>query len=550
MSQRPSNKIYKIIRKNSKGFMAGLFAGLLIVSLAANTSSFSGSLMHGAAGMLSNTSPTLNKTMAEPEDDTRSTDSEPDSEPERMAITPSVTEAPHLSRPSENSTLNSGDTFLKAYFGSRFDPAPSRTETEGDAHYRTVSDASESDTTLSDVAIEDNSYTFGITDTWDPGDNSPQGATVLEVPTFAFQSQSGHSVSSTDFEDWYQVDLDYGDTYKFWTFNEATEMKLDLFREFYFNAPLVEDQETFGVKRGFVLYTAEKAGTYFIRVMADNPGAEGNYSFFWQKTTEGSEDEWDPQDDIAAGATLIDTPTALKDLVFHKPHTVSAVDQADWFKVALEYGNTYRLNTFSETVNMYMELYSSEDLNEPVATDQEQFGVTRAVIDFAVPSEGIYYVKVMADEKSAEGSYTLHLQKTAESIADPWDPQDDTLTGAQNMGPIDAEGVFQPDHTLSNIDLVDWYGIYLQTGKTYRVYTSHETTGFRLDLYHGGIAEDDLVSADQETFGKNRGYVEFTPTKTGFYLAKVSTDIPEDAGSYAFNAELREPLLHNLESGK
>ena len=122
-------------------------------------------------------------------------------------------------------------------------------------------------------------------------------------------------------------------------------------------------------------------------------------------------DEWDPGDNGGSGATELATPTSLEQS--HGPHTLSSSDSYDWFKVYLNAGVTYNLNTVGGTGDLYGELYSDPSGNNRVAFDDDSGGAGGPfIIAYTNTSSAWYYLRVRTYTTGQSASYTLKYRVT------------------------------------------------------------------------------------------------------------------------------------------
>jgi len=121
-------------------------------------------------------------------------------------------------------------------------------------------------------------------------------------------------------------------------------------------------------------------------------------------------DAWDPGDDTPGGATALSVTAAVLN---HGPHTLDAVDTADWFSCGLTAGNTYQFDTIGGVGDDFGELYSDPAGTILVASDNDTGGGSQFKITFTPATTGTYYLRIRTFVAGASWSGTLHAQQTA-----------------------------------------------------------------------------------------------------------------------------------------
>lgn len=112
-----------------------------------------------------------------------------------------------------------------------------------------------------------------------------------------------------------------------------------------------------------------------------------------QKYVPPSGDSWDPTDDTPGGATLI-VPTTSEQS--HGPHTLSATDLYDWYKINMTAGLTYNFNTIGGTGDNYGELYNGPGANYTrVAYNDDSGGNLQFKFSYTATNTQDYYLRVI-----------------------------------------------------------------------------------------------------------------------------------------------------------
>jgi len=101
-------------------------------------------------------------------------------------------------------------------------------------------------------------------------------------------------------------------------------------------------------------------------------------------------DAWDPGDDAAATGTWL-YPDATRRA--HGPHTLDALDTADWFRIDMTAGVTYRFDTIGGTGDSVGELYRSGG-SILVASNDDSGGNGQFLLTYTPATSETHYLKV------------------------------------------------------------------------------------------------------------------------------------------------------------
>ena len=126
----------------------------------------------------------------------------------------------------------------------------------------------------------------------------------------------------------------------------------------------------------------------------------------WEPTA-SSGDAYDPDDDTAAGGTLI-TPSDT--LSTHDGHTLSSTDKYDFFKVYLTAGYKYVFET-TGSMDTYGDLFDSTTLANNVACNDDGGANRNFKIEYVPESSGTCYLRIRAYKLGTAGSYSLSYQR-------------------------------------------------------------------------------------------------------------------------------------------
>ena len=101
-------------------------------------------------------------------------------------------------------------------------------------------------------------------------------------------------------------------------------------------------------------------------------------------------------------------------------------------------------------------------------------------------------------------------------MADPWDPADDTGTGATELFPTTnykTNGL----HTLSSIDTNDWFKIYMTNYYTYFFMSRNNNGGSIAYLYQDQEGTNLMLKFNTTS----SFYIDYLPTNSGYYYLKL-----------------------------
>lgn len=111
-------------------------------------------------------------------------------------------------------------------------------------------------------------------DAWDPADDQPQQATLLDLPTSVPLSHGRHILSQADAEDWFAIPMLAGRCYKLSSRHFFGSTQAALFEDALSASPAAEDANA-ELRPGFsILYRPTQSRTCYLRVRAcSSPGA-------------------------------------------------------------------------------------------------------------------------------------------------------------------------------------------------------------------------------------------------------------------------------------
>ncbi len=364
-------------------------------------------------------------------------------------------------------------------------------------------------------------------DAWDPADDNFTSATDLGIPTTTAQDHGPHTLSTTDYYDWFQFSLSEAIVYEF-----ASTGDFDTFGDLYKadGTTRVASDDDGGNSRNFMLtFTPNESGLYYLRVKMFEEGESGSYSLVFQSGAEPppAGDSWDPADDIREGAPQLDAPTREEQT--HGTHTLSDTDSFDWFHFVITEGALYEFWSSGES-DTYAELYEANGTT-PLTFDNDSGENKNFRIAFEPTTAGKYYLRVQAYTGDA-AEYVLHYQKVRDApapVLDTWDPRDNQRENATQLGIPTIAEQRHGWHTLSLDDTDDWFHLTLLPGDSYQIRTSGNSDTY--GVLYGPESMTPVASNDDDGSGYNF-MLRFTPEVGGAYSLLVSTYPAGNNASY------------------
>jgi hypothetical protein len=317
-------------------------------------------------------------------------------------------------------------------------------------------------------------------DSYDPGDDTPAGATPLDV-SFAEGKHGPHSLSKTDTADWFAFDFVAGVRYRIFSTGQD-DVDATLYSGAAATTVVASDKDSGGSGQFSIDYTPTASGVYKLKVTTAVAGDSAEYTLNYTE--------------VDTKATKV--PPAVGEL---RKHVTSG-------NVTLRWRDRSRIET-----GYYVEM--SNDGGVTWARVGELPRDAHAFLH--VPGPGVHLYRVGA----WNATDVIRWRQISVTIIDPnmldvADPADDTSAGATLLTP--SSGGTVAGRSLSQSDLEDWYAIDMTQGRTYVI----ETTGGSADtsgtLYDDASGLFPVASNDDSGVGRNFRIVT-TATRTGrFWL--------------------------------
>ena len=423
-------------------------------------------------------------------------------------------------------------------------------------------------------------------DAYDPGDDTAAGGTPL-TPTDVEQTHGPHTLSATDSQDFFRIEMTSGTKYVF----ESTGGG-GLLGELFSSASAdpgscVTYSSTGAVGNNFKIeYFPPSDGTYYLRVSGYGESVYSlKYSALALSTpsTYLRVEGYYPSVNCTLGSEAINFMSKID---CDGGWTVS-VDDTSWVTLTTDCGvrdgyfyfsvpaNTgynrscvFTVTAGSFTAYKYLTQYGplGADPRKTVTFNANGGSVsptTRTVESGAsvgalpTPTRDGWtftgwFTEVtggtpVSAATQVTGDVTYYAQWTPDP--DAFDPGDDSAAGGTLLTPTTTEQTHGP-HTLSSTDLYDFFRISMTAGVTY----VFETTGLSDtigDLYSSTAANDESLVATHDDIDidhDNRNFrIEYTPTVSQIYYLRVKAFNNSDASySLKYSCNASAPVLYTV----
>ncbi|MDP8245385.1 MAG: hypothetical protein P9L94_14975 [Candidatus Hinthialibacter antarcticus] len=364
-------------------------------------------------------------------------------------------------------------------------------------------------------------------DEWDPADDIPDGATNLGGPTDEDKTHGPHTLLESDIADYFIFTLPGGFEYEFYTSGDYNTVGELLLAD---GMTQVSLDETSGDGNNFrITFSTTDTAKYILHVREFANGF-AVYQLHYRRTAsipEPPTDDFDPADDLASGATALDTPTM--DEQSHTGHTLSIVDPLDWFKITLEAGATYEFWS-SGPSDTLATIYDAQQ--QPLQELDAGGAQSNFRGQFTPDASGDYFLRLRLFDTGATGEYSLHYRKYVSPAAegDAWDPVDDATNGATQLAEANRNGLSHGPHRLTPGDS-DWFQVVLTQGVYYEFFsTGNSDTAAQLYLADGVT----WVASDEDNGASTNFNLQYTAATTNIYYLRVYEETSAD-GVYDLN---------------
>jgi len=378
-------------------------------------------------------------------------------------------------------------------------------------------------------------------DAWDPGDDQGTNATPLMGLSAATNTHGPHTLSSVDLADWFKIRLTNNINYNFNSIGGTGDDFAELYTDPTDTNSLVNYDDDSGGNGQFSLsYMPTATGWFYLKVRPRNADESCAYNLKYRSLgTPVGGDAWDPADNQFAGAPTLANPTDTEQA--HGPHTLSATDLYDWYKVWLTNNVVYNFNSVGGTGDLYVGLYADPASNVELATDDDSGGNGQFSLNYMPTATGWYYLRVETFNSGVEAGYHFRYHITSPSGRDAWDPGDDTGAGASNLGTPTIGGQTHGPHKLSVGDVYDWFVVNLVAGHHYNFNTSGGAGDDYAALF-GDAEGANLLAEDDDSGGNKQFSLNYTAEISGPHYLRVNTYFPGQSAAYTLAYQERQNI--------
>lgn len=319
------------------------------------------------------------------------------------------------------------------------------------------------------------------TDSYDPGDDAPQGATFLSAG-FAGRQHGPHSLSKTDVADWFAFDLGQGVHYRFFSTGQD-DVAAALYSGALATVFAASDADSGGSGQFSIDFTPAASGRYALKVATDTAGGDAEYVLYYTQVDPRATRAPPPVSELRKRVSFGDVVLRWRDRARTETGyyvDVSGDGGANWARVA--------------------------ELPRDARSVRQD------------PGPGVHLYRVGAWNATGVVRWRqITVKITDPNMLDVADPADDSDAGATVLSP--ASGGVIAARTLSRSDAEDWYAIDLVASKTYTIQTTGAGADTQGTLYSG--APLTAVASDDDSGNDANFRIVVTPTLSGTYLLRV-----------------------------
>ena len=377
-------------------------------------------------------------------------------------------------------------------------------------------------------AIMTGTYTLSVTEFTDD-----HGATPDTAGTVAVNSSVEGRIEPPGDHDWFAVDLEAGEIYRFdlegkWTYR-GTLWDPHLHGIYTADEVLIDgtaDDYSGVLNNSQTHFEPSESGTYYVAARADG-GEVGTYTLTVIKVA----DDYGTTPDTAG---TVDVGGMAEGKIEHS-------DDRDWFAVGLQGGRTYQVDLAGRwTAGPHglgdPKLYGIYDADENRidGTSNDDGGPSRGSrVIFTPNADGTYYVEA-GSQRGRSGNYALLVADITGGAPDDYGTTPDTAGTVAVGGSV--EGKIE-----GKID-VDWFAVEFQLGKTYQVAVENQDTGIGpwMDPNVRGIHRANgtpiLHTIGDATWGSGGGQVTYTADANATYYVAVGAGGDRE-GAYTLSVE-------------
>ncbi len=123
----------------------------------------------------------------------------------------------------------------------------------------------------------------GTGDSWDPGDDSGSTATALPAPSTSPQTHGPHTLSSTDYYDWFAIYLEGGFTYNFNSAGGSGDMYGELYSDSAGSTRVAFDDDSGGNLQFSLNYAPAASAWFYLRARTYGVGGTASYTLTYNR---------------------------------------------------------------------------------------------------------------------------------------------------------------------------------------------------------------------------------------------------------------------------
>ena len=328
-------------------------------------------------------------------------------------------------------------------------------------------------------------------------------ATSAESLSIGVGGVTGFVENSSD-HDWYAVTLEAGQRYFFYTSEGVDAVGADTVLTLRSSAGTsLQASNDYNGQYSRIAFTATSAGTYYLDV-SSNGNAVGSYTL------------------VAANDAIPGNANTTVTLPIGNAGVSSTIDISgdhDWFAIDLVAGRTYYFRMQNTTGQPGMStslILRDSDGTELFYSNKSNYEQSSAAA-YTAATSGTYYLDITGYQ-NATGHYTLVAS------------EDTAGHTSATAGRIGIGGSNAVEGTIDGLYDQDWYGVRLEAGQTYYIFTREPAEGTAVDTTLTLRSANGAGLAQNYDFRGNFSQIAFTPTTTRMYYIDVGGEYPSTGG--------------------
>jgi len=361
-------------------------------------------------------------------------------------------------------------------------------------------------------------------DPFDSSDDTGSGATLLLPPDTVQIDWGAQTLSDSDTEDWFVIDLIASETLN------LTAIAM----EGAVTATLCEDINCSTIVPG---NTPTSAGRYYIRVTEDT-GGDARYILQYSYSSQPA-DSFDSSDDACSSATSI-SPTGTEQN--HGLHTLSSTDTEDWYSFTGATSTIFNFNSIISNGILQIELFDSCG-SSTFFSDTSSGGSSDTGSYFYLDAEDLvnqtYYLKVSSAIPNDDATYSLYYSKGiggagehSDDFFDHTPTGDDRGLSTPTSLNITTTTQVHTNHTLSPSDIYDMFSFSAVSGNVYNFTSTNIYGDLKMEILDSSYNTVETSSNTSGAFNHN-----FSAASTDTYYVRVEANDNADGKVAAYDLE-------------